>query len=85
MSPERYLLDTSALMALIEDEAGAERVEQIITQGRAVLPWPVLLEIYYIARQERGQAEPDSHGHPIDLGGHVRGCHPVHRTYARSW
>ncbi len=59
MSPERYLLDTSALMALIEDEAGAERVEQIITQGRAVLPWPVLLEIYYIARQERGQAEAD--------------------------
>lgn len=59
MSSERYLLDTSALMALIEDEAGAERVEQVISQGRAILPWPVLLEVYYIARQEHGQAEAD--------------------------
>lgn len=59
MSLERYLLDTSALMALIEDEAGADRVEQIISQGHAVVPWPVLLELYYIARQEHGQAEAD--------------------------
>lgn len=59
MSPERFLLDTSALMALIEDEAGADRVEQIISQGYAILPWPVLLEVYYITRQEHGQAEAD--------------------------
>jgi predicted nucleic acid-binding protein len=59
VSAERFLLDTSALMTLIEDEAGADRVEQIISQGRAVLPWPVLLELYYIARQEHGQAEAD--------------------------
>ena len=30
MSPERHLLDTSALLTLIEDEAGAERVEQVL-------------------------------------------------------
>jgi predicted nucleic acid-binding protein len=59
MSPERYLLDTSALMALIEDEPGADRVEQIISEGRAVLPWPVLLEIYHMTRREHGQAEAD--------------------------
>jgi predicted nucleic acid-binding protein len=59
MSPECYLLDTSALMALIEDEPGADRVEQIIFQGHAVLPWPVLLELYYMTRQEDGQAEAD--------------------------
>ena len=59
MSPERYLLDTSALMAFIEDEAGADRVEQIISQGCAVLPWPVLLEMYYLTRREHGQAEAD--------------------------
>lgn len=59
MSSELYLLDTSALMALIEDEAGAERVEQVISQGRALLPWPVLLEMYYITRREHGQAEAD--------------------------
>jgi len=59
VSDERFLLDTSALMTLIEDEAGADRVEQIISQGRAMLPWPVLLEIYYITRQEAGPAEAD--------------------------
>lgn len=59
MSPEHYLLDTSALIALIEDEAGADRVEQIITEGRAILPWPVLLEIFYITSREHGQAEAD--------------------------
>ncbi len=46
-------------MALIEDEAGAERVAQIITQGRAILPWPVLLEIFYVTSREHGQAEAD--------------------------
>lgn len=59
MSHERFLIDTSALMALIEDEAGADQVEQIITEENALLPWPVLLELYYITRQEHGQAEAD--------------------------
>jgi len=59
VSDNRFLLDTSALMTLIEDEAGANRVEQIIGQGRATLPWPVLLELYYITRQESGPAEAD--------------------------
>ena len=40
MSPECYLLDTSALMALIEDEPGADLVEQIILQGRAARRGP---------------------------------------------
>lgn len=34
MTPERYLLDTSALLTLIEDEAGADRVEQVLTAGQ---------------------------------------------------
>lgn len=59
MSSERYLLDTSALLTLIEDEAGAGRVEQAIASGAALLPWPVLMEVYYITRQEQGQAEAD--------------------------
>ena len=37
MSPELYLLDTSALMALIEDEAGAERVEQRVSFADALI------------------------------------------------
>lgn len=59
MSPERYMLDTSALLTLIEDEAGADRVEQVLHQGQVLLPWPVLLETHYISQRERGRAEAD--------------------------
>jgi len=59
VSPERYLLDTSALLTLIEDETGAERVENVLTQGETLLPWLALLEAHYITLQERGQPEAD--------------------------
>jgi predicted nucleic acid-binding protein len=59
VSPERYVLDTSALLTLIEDEAGAERVEHVLVQEEALLPWLVLLEACYITQQERGEAEAD--------------------------
>ena len=54
-----YLLDTSALMSFIEDEAGADRVEKALKQSTTLLPWLVLLETYYITLQEEGQAEAD--------------------------
>jgi predicted nucleic acid-binding protein len=57
--PKRYLLDTSALLTLIEDEAGADRVEHVLTKEEALLPWLVLLEAYYVTQQERSQAEAD--------------------------
>jgi len=53
------VLDTSAILTLIEDEPGAERVQEIMEQGTAVIPWIVLLEAYYISFQERGQDEAD--------------------------
>jgi len=59
VSRERYLLDTSALLTLIEDESGAERVEQVLMGEEVRLPWLVLLEAYYISLQERGQTEAD--------------------------
>jgi predicted nucleic acid-binding protein len=59
VSPERYVLDTSALLTLIEDEAGTERVEQVLVQEEVLLPWLVLLEACYITQQERGEAEAD--------------------------
>jgi predicted nucleic acid-binding protein len=59
VSRDRYLLDTSALLALIEDEAGADRVEQVLQRGEVWLPWLVLLETSYITRQEQGEAEAD--------------------------
>jgi ribonuclease VapC len=52
-----HVLDTSALLALIEDEPGAETVERVIRSSRVVLPAVVLMEVFYILRQERGEAE----------------------------
>ncbi len=59
MNDDRFLLDTSALLTLIEDEPGAERVEQVLTQGQVWLPWLVLLEATYIIQQEQGEAEAE--------------------------
>jgi predicted nucleic acid-binding protein len=55
----KFVLDTSALFALIEDEEGADRVEEIIRTENASLPWQALLEVHYVTRQERGQGEAD--------------------------
>lgn len=54
-----YLFDTSALLTLIEDEAGAERVEDLLRRERTILPFVVGLEVYYITRRERTQDEAD--------------------------
>lgn len=57
MSDKEFVLDTSALLSLIEDEQGADRVEQVLREEIIWLPWPVLLEVVYITRQERGEDE----------------------------
>lgn len=59
MSPKTYVVDTSAVLALIEDEAGADRVEQVLRHEQTLLPWVILLEILYVTQQERGQAEAE--------------------------
>jgi len=56
VSDERYLLDTSAVLTFLEDEAGAQRVEEIIRAGRAVIPFLALLETHYISLQETTEA-----------------------------
>jgi predicted nucleic acid-binding protein len=55
----RYLLDTSAILTLMENEPGADRVEQILRQDEVLLPFPVLLETYYISLQEQSEAVAD--------------------------
>ena len=57
--PLPWLLDTSAILAFIEDEAGADRVELALRRPTTLVPWPVLLETHYISLQEEGQAEAD--------------------------
>lgn len=59
MTPKSVLLDTSALLALIEDEAGATRVEQVLRDGAALIVWTSLLEVVYITQQERGTSEAE--------------------------
>lgn len=59
MSLESFVLDTSAILTLIEDEAGAERVDSLLRNQEIILPWIVLLEITDISRQELGEAEAE--------------------------
>jgi len=54
-----YLLDTSALLSFIEDEEGSDRVEEALRRGGTLLPWPVLMETYYISLRKAGRAEAD--------------------------
>jgi predicted nucleic acid-binding protein len=59
VSPEQFILDTSAILTLIEDEAGAERVDTLLRSQEIFLPWIVLLEVTNISRQELGEAEAE--------------------------
>jgi predicted nucleic acid-binding protein len=60
--PDRFLLDTSALFALTDREAGADRVEALLDRaaaGRCALHICAasLMEVFYIALQEQGEDE----------------------------
>jgi predicted nucleic acid-binding protein len=46
-------------MALIENEEGADRVETILRQEQALLPFIVGLETYYVTLQERSEDEAE--------------------------
>ena len=59
MSESKYLLDTSAVLTFLEDEEGAERVETLMRQEQILLPYLVLLEIYYITLQEQAEDVAD--------------------------
>lgn len=55
MANNRYVLDTSAIFTLIENEDGADRVEELLRKSEIFLPWLVLLEVTYVSRQEWGE------------------------------
>ncbi|WP_459941837.1 PIN domain-containing protein [Deferrisoma palaeochoriense] len=57
MSVDGYVLDTSALFTLIEDEPGADRVEAVLRTGSVWIPSLVLMELVYVSRQEVGPEE----------------------------
>ena len=56
---ERYVLDTSALLAMIEAEPGAPRVRELLQTAEILMPFVVGLEVYYTAWQSISETEAD--------------------------
>lgn len=61
-SPPPYVLDTSALLTFIEDEAGADQVQELLEKAKRgevilMVSFMSFMEVYYISLQERGQEE----------------------------
>jgi uncharacterized protein with PIN domain len=59
MSKPKYVLDTSAVLTLVEDEEGAERVETLLRNEQILLPFLVFLETYHITLQEQTEDVTD--------------------------
>ena len=57
MANKAFVLDTSALMAFIEQEEGAERVREILLNQFIIIPWLSILETVYISQRELGEEE----------------------------
>ncbi len=54
-----YLLDTSALLTLLENEDGADRVQYVLKQSAVLICAVSLLEVRYLTLRQRDQAEAD--------------------------
>lgn len=61
MNGDRFVLDTSALLAFMTGEEGADTVERILLgkENRLFIPWAVLFEIYYVTKRTRGDKDAD--------------------------
>ena len=57
MASKSFVLDTSALMTLIEKEDGAERVRDVLLKHTIIIPWLSILETVYISQRELGEEE----------------------------
>ena len=59
---DMYVLDTSAWLTLIEDESGADQVQELLEKARAgevvvLVSFMSFMEVYYITLQEQEPAE----------------------------
>ena len=57
MAGKAFVLDTSAILAFIEKEPGANRVREILIKNSIIIPWLSLLEAVYISQRELGEEE----------------------------
>ncbi|OGR91680.1 MAG: hypothetical protein A2992_01930 [Elusimicrobia bacterium RIFCSPLOWO2_01_FULL_59_12] len=59
--PKIFVLDTSALLSLREDEAGADAVEQVLREAgpknRVFVCFISLMEFFYVLYQKHGETE----------------------------
>lgn len=53
----RFVLDASAILTLIENEPGADRVDEILKSSSFLIPWIALLEVHYITLQELSEEQ----------------------------
>jgi predicted nucleic acid-binding protein len=58
-TPVRFLLDTSAIFALLDGEDDAERVRHVLQHAPTYISALSLLEVDYITLREHNQAEAD--------------------------
>lgn len=61
MAENIYVLDTSAIFAFTQNEAGADRIERILTSAQkhdciGYISFVSIAELYYIAWQETGRS-----------------------------
>ena len=61
-APETYVLDSSALLAFIEEEQGADIVQNLLERGEAeeitlLVSFMSFMEVCYISLQERDESE----------------------------
>ena len=54
MKPDLFLPDTSAVLTMMDNEEGADLVEDIFRTREILLPAMVLFEVYYKSIQHRG-------------------------------
>lgn len=57
MADKIFVLDTSALLAFIEQEDGAEKVREILLNHPIIISWLSILEVVYISQREIGEEE----------------------------
>jgi predicted nucleic acid-binding protein len=57
---ENYVLDSSAILTLIEKESGDEQVKQILRTQSVFIPWIALTELLYITTREKGPKDAET-------------------------
>ncbi len=57
MADKAFVLDTSALLAFIEKEEGAERVREVLLKKSVIIYWLSIMETVYISQRELGEEE----------------------------